>query len=454
MTSFNAAVSFDDASTPFDGPPDNPQTFPDVSLWWSPTTGPLEPPAWEAFPTITVAGQTKGRVRAQDGVQIRRGRSDELGPFEAGTMSLTLDNRDRALDPLNTASSYYGTLKPNVPVQLRAQWAATEHVLFTGLVDAWPQLQHASQNDLVVELACTDLTKVLGPRGFRPYRPFILDTADGQAGRLDVGNQLNDRKPRRPAEYSGARVAELLTTAGVDATLQAVDGGDTRLKADLPADDTLGDYFDRIVRTEAGRFYIAKDGTVTFAARHSAANLTSSATFTDATSSSYRYADLVLDPLDMSVVVNEVRRGVDDDLSVTRRSSGSIRRHGLVSDDQTDLLFADTSEMSYAAGWWLARYGEPRARVKAMTVVPQRAASTLFPFVLAAEVGDRFTVQTQPMDAGVTVAQTVDVESVTHEIGAQFWATTFECSLADTTQYFQIDTATYGQLDAGNLLNY
>ena len=37
------------------------------------------------------------------------------------------------------------------------------------------------------------------------------------------------------------------------------------------------------------------------------------------------------------------------------------------------------------------------------------------PFVLAAEVGDRFTVQAQPMDAGVTVAQTVDVELGSHE---------------------------------------
>lgn len=453
MTQFNAAVAFDDTSA-FDSPPLYSETFPTVSLWWSPTTGPFEAFAWEPFPTITVAGQSRGRVRATEGVKTRRGRSDELGPFEAGTMTLTLDNRDRMFDPLNTGSVWYGKLRPNIPVQLRATWAGTEYVVYTGLVDGWPQEQHQSQNDLTVTLDCTDLSKVLGRRGFRPDRPWILGESDGNAMRLDVGNRLADKKPDLPVQFSGSRVERLLETIGLDESLWDVDGGDTQVKADIPEDDLLIDYLDRIARTEGGRFFITRSGKVAFWSRHHRENRTSEGTFTDAPGGDYKYAELVIDPLDMSLIRNEVRRGVSDDVTITHRKSGSIRRHGLSQDEQTDLLYADTTEMRYAAAWWLSKYGEPRPRVKRMTIVPQRYPGTLFRFVLDCAIGDMFVVQSQPMDTGYTFFQTVQVESVSHEIGAGWWVTEVECSVADTNSYFQLDTAGLGRLDVQNKLDY
>jgi hypothetical protein len=453
MTNFDADILFDDASA-FDSPPLFAETFPTVTLYWSPTTGPLEVPSWEPFPTITVAGQRRGRVRAQDGITTRRGRSDELGPFEAGTMSLTVDNRDRLLDPLNTASDWYGSIRPNIPVQLRATWDATEYVVYTGLVDGWPQVQHGSQNDLVCELDCTDLSKVFARRGFRPDRPFTLNEQDGNASRLGVGNRLADKKPELPNQFSGARVRDLLERAGVDESLMDVDGGDTRVKYDIPTDDTMWVYIDRLARTEGGKFFVTRSGKVAFWARHHTANPTSAATFADTPTSTYRYADLVIDPVDMSLVRNEIRRGTNEDTTVTRRSSSSIRKHGISPDEQTDLLYASATEGRYAAEWVLARYGQPRPRVKRLTILPQRSPSTLFPFVLDCAIGTRFTVTSQPMDTGGTFSQVVEVESVSHQITAGAWVTEIECSVADTTQYFQLNTATYGRLDAGNKLNY
>ena len=452
-TPFNAAVSFDDLSA-FDSPPLISQTFPAVTLYWSPTTGPLEVPAWETFPTITVGVQRRGRVRAQEGITTRRGRSDELGPFEAGTMSLAVDNRDRLLDPLNTASDWYGSIRPNIPVQLRATWGGTEYVVYTGLVDGWPQVQHLSQHDLVCELDCTDLSKVFARRGFRPDRPFTLNEQDGNASRLNVGNRLADKKPQLPNQFSGSRVRDLLERAGVAADQMDVDGGDTRVKADVPSDDTMWTYIDRLARTEGGKFFVTRSGKIAFWARHHDAAPSSAATFTDSSSDVWRYADLVIDPVDMSLVRNEIRRGTDDDTTVTRQSASSIRKHGISPDEQTDLLYASATEARYAAEWWLARYGQPRARVKRLTILPQRSPSTLFPFVLDCAIGRRFTVTSQPMDTGGTFSQVVEVESVSHQITAGGWVTELELSVADTTQYFQLDTATYGRLNAGNKLNY
>jgi hypothetical protein len=49
-------------------------------------------------------------------VQVRRGRSRQLERFTAGNANIVLDNRDRAFDPLNTASAYYGSILPGKQV--------------------------------------------------------------------------------------------------------------------------------------------------------------------------------------------------------------------------------------------------------------------------------------------------------------------------------------------------
>ena len=53
-------------------------------------------------------------------VSINRGRADDLQKVSSGTASLTLSNATRKYDPLNTASVYYGYLKPRRSVRVTA----------------------------------------------------------------------------------------------------------------------------------------------------------------------------------------------------------------------------------------------------------------------------------------------------------------------------------------------
>lgn len=434
-------------------------TFPTLALYWSPTTGPLAAPSWSAFPTITVGGVARSRLRAGDGITIMRGRADELDSFEAGTMTLVLDNRDRALDPMNTSATYLSSLKPRTPIQLRATWNSVEYTLFTGLVDGWPQAQDVSQRDQTVTVTATDQFVVLAERGFRPGSPWILDETDGNASSLDASNRLNDPRPRLPTQPSGERVRYLLELAGWPADLMDVDTGDTVVVKDQPDPDNnkFLDYVDRVARTELGRFFVKADGKVAFWARHHFTSQTSAATFTDAAGSNYRYAGLELNPLDMDLVRNEVVRGNangDDDDVAMKRDSASIAAYGLSADEQTDLLYADRWEAPYACQWILDRYGDPVARAKSLLVRPQRAASTLFPLVLGWEIGQQFSVRSQPMRTGTATTMVVNVEQITHEIGAGEWSTSYTVSLADTAAYFTLDTTTVNVLDSTNLLGY
>lgn len=74
-------------------------------------------------------------------IAIRRGRQDDLGEFEAGTMTVTLDNADESLDHLLASSDIYDAdALPFTPVRLIARKGVTDdlpdgydvRVLFTG----------------------------------------------------------------------------------------------------------------------------------------------------------------------------------------------------------------------------------------------------------------------------------------------------------------------------------
>jgi hypothetical protein len=69
----------------------------------------------------------------------RIGRRDEMDVFQPGTISLTVDNRDRRFDPLNTVGPYYGKLFPGPAnrIRVKATWNSTVYDVFTGYVDGW-----------------------------------------------------------------------------------------------------------------------------------------------------------------------------------------------------------------------------------------------------------------------------------------------------------------------------
>lgn len=149
---------------------------------------------------VTLA-RPDGLTRAKEAVWST-GRSDELDDFEVGTASLVLWDRDRALDPENTAGPYFGDLLPLVPVRIRSQdrvtlvWSDE----FYGYVEGgWEQvLAPKGTGDRRLELV--DLLGVVvghtlpdvfdaavlaqGPAGF-----WVLDSADGE--------QVADRAPGR-----------------------------------------------------------------------------------------------------------------------------------------------------------------------------------------------------------------------------------------------------------------
>lgn len=100
-------------------------------------------------------------VYHRDGINITRGRQDEAGDLEPGTLTLTLNNRDGRFSPRNPASPLYGNVGRNTPIRVTTSGS----VRFTGEVSSLPQRWDLSGKDIWVPLEASGITRRVGQRG-------------------------------------------------------------------------------------------------------------------------------------------------------------------------------------------------------------------------------------------------------------------------------------------------
>lgn len=88
---------------------------------------------------------------------IKVGRDSEFDDASAGSLSLTLDNRDRRFDPNHASGPYFGNLKQGVRVRVTASGTT----IFTGWVRGWPQTLDHRNGFATVPLEAVDALGML-----------------------------------------------------------------------------------------------------------------------------------------------------------------------------------------------------------------------------------------------------------------------------------------------------
>lgn len=176
--------------------------------------------------------------------EIHRGRQHELSEFDAGTVTVILDNRDRRFDPLHLAYTYDdedmiyddpeipydgvgGPYAPNITpfnrIRVTAIWKADVYRLFTGYVESYEMGYEPSNNDAISIIKGVDAFKILNlfsplapfraeVLNLNPYLYWPLDEAEGEgavdlSGNDRVGTESNQPSRRiemdRPVADSG-----------------------------------------------------------------------------------------------------------------------------------------------------------------------------------------------------------------------------------------------------------
>ena len=267
-------------------------------------------------------------------------------------------------------------------------------------------------------------------------------------------------------ESSGERAEQILDLVGWPAADRNIDVGnsDPVAAAGWPLGTTALQYLQLLEQTEAGLLFVARDGDVRFIERH--AWITGDAKYTDpaktftddatlaADHHNYRRLDIDYDD-DLANEVTVQRQhsspqtAVDDD-SVTAFGRQTLTLSGL-------LMRTDNEALDLANATLIGN-ANPRLQVVALELEPE-FDDDLWPVVLAADLGERHTIERTPPVGGDQFTQDSLLQGIDHHVsfrrGQARWVVTcwFAPSLEDAgdLSFLVLNDATKGKLNQNNL---
>lgn len=368
------------------------------------------------------------------GAQIGRGTQHEMGVFEAGTCTLTLDNRAGTFNPWNTASPFYGLLLPMKLVQVRATTGGTTFYRFTGHTSAWPILWPDPLSS-GAELVASD--------AFRLFNTSTLST---------VGLTL---------QASGARIGALLDLIGWPAGARVIDTGSTNIQADvqnLTEAAALG-VLQSVEETEAGALFMDGQGRVRFIQRGALSYSTGAPT------SPYGVVQAVLGdeprvgeiPFQPGPTLGLDELDIYNRAVVTRQGgteqvyddTGSQAAYGVhVWKPSSTVLYTSDAEALNRALYVVTTHAQPITRLAAISVdlndlVEPGTVATM----LGLDLLYRVTVNRHgPPGGGDAFHQDGNVEHISEVISANGWTITLALAPADTSGYWTWGTSEWATL--------
>jgi hypothetical protein len=288
-----------------------------------------------------------------------RGRNSFFDNFSAGSASVVFDNRERELDPLNTASPLYGELYPGRQFSIFVTQGVSTATVFSGYVDSW-EYDYSLEGDATVTVRVID--------AFSYLQNVIISSISA------------------PEELSGARVRRVLANVGWPVSKQNVENGYSTLAAETISEVSVLEYLSKVAQSEFGQFYINRLGTLTFKARNpvsvfSDVRVTNVLGDVNSTSS-----DVMFD-YSFDRMFNDVTLTNDAiPATATASDSASITKYG----ERTqafNVLIASSTEMQSVARGIVTLFANP-------AFIPREVGFNLENFTLS--IPNDFEIQTKP----------------------------------------------------------
>lgn len=333
-------------------------------------------------------------------VSIRRGRNRILSKFEAGTANITLYDLNGDWNPENTASPYYGNLKPLRKIQVYATYNATRYVLFTGFITNYDTNFNKGTDEVSrVTLQCSD--------AFRLFTNSQITTVPGS------GVQL-----------SGARINAILDEVDFPTAFRDIDAGQSTLQADPGTSRTVIAALRNVEDSEFGGFFIDAEGRATFIDRNALTASLGSPVYTFSDTGSGIAFQGALTAYDDTLIVNDVTvtraggtaQNVYDQSSIDTYFIHSGNRDGILV--QTDAEALDQASMLLTT----RKNTEPRIDSVQLNLENGDDVSRCVAG-LNAELLDSVFV-TKAMPGNTTISQTLLIQGLNHDFSNRVMTTT------------------------------
>lgn len=378
--------------------PDAPSISVDIS--WG--TDPADTPAWQSVTT---------RLREY---HARLYRQTELDEFQTGAFTVILANLDRELEPLYAASTLYPDVLPRKRIRVQAKWGSTVYDRVTGFIRGievrWP-----GQEDAVVVLDCADYGAVLN-------RAQV--TLDGY-----------------PEETVTARIGRVLDAIGVPAADRDLDTSTVMCaEVAVPAagqqSQTVGAlaHCRQAAMSDGGYLFVSRDGKVTFHNAQHRRDLASSGTLGDLGAGEIPYRPSLVAGLDDSRLWNRAAVLAADGTREETTDSTSQTAYWPARRDDFQSLCAYPGEAAALASLFVWRYKDPRLRLPKLEVLlaeQGNMTSANVATLLAADVGERFTVKRRPPGGGAAIDQGAHLEGLQEDVVPGGWRLAMDLSPAD-----------------------
>lgn len=386
-------------------------------------------------PTDTARTWTSVSTRLRE-LHMRLYRSAELDDFTIGSMSLVLDNRDRALEPLFAASPYSPNVVPRRPIRYRTFWNSVEYERFWGFTTShsiqWPN----PPRDAITIVDAADIGLLLN-------RDQVL---------------LNEY----PEETADDRINRVLDDINVPAGVRTIDTSDATVAA-VPALDATGggavvsgalQHCQECARSDGGYFFIARNGNLTFHNRRHRLDVlgSPSITFGDVSppaAGEVPYTTDLVGAADDARLWNQSAVLTADGVREESENTVSSARYWRARRDDIQSLLAKPGDAAARASFITWRYGQDTAtlRFPHINVVMIDRTGMDLPALLGADVGTRIRIKRRPPGGGTMIDAQAHIEGISEDVTAQgpHFNTGFDVSPADPIlDEWVLGTSTFG----------
>jgi hypothetical protein len=357
---------------------------------------------------------------------VRRGKSEALDRIDAGIVSITVDNSDRAFDPLYENGPYFGQLIPRREVRV----SCNAQPVFVGFIDDF-DIQYEPGKQSVVRIDVSDAFSVLANSGLQEFTPA--------------------------SELSGERIETVLDRPEVNWPVELRDidlGNSVMLDNDVSEGTPALEYLQLVGNSEFGNLYLSKDGKVSFRERNAVPNTPDIVFSDEIVAGEYigiQFAD-----------VNIVYGSENLYNRIAIENADAIPELAFAEDEpsqliygprtlsQSGLLVQDPDQLQFLADFLLARYKEPQYRFETVTVVMDTLTTVNQDKVLDLEIGDIVLVRFEPSDIPPAIEQYCRIIGINHDWNPASKNISFALERLDFS-IFILDNPVLGVLDEDRL---
>ena len=276
---------------------------------------------------------------------------------------------------------------------------------------------------------------------------------------------------------SGTRIEQVLDHANVPASSRDIATGVSMMSAspDLAGQNIL-EHLLLIAEAENGQLFVSESGVITFRDRHWALQnertdraVLSDASYTGTAATAYGLGTfgsslyggggalpyVLSGPVhhDEALISNVVRVTPNSGNTQTTSDQPSIDAHfERVLEKQWPL--ASDIDAKGASEWMLYNLKDAKLRIPSVTLNGAASPTTMWPVLLAMEIGQRYGFSYSPRGGGTPITRSVIVEGISHSADPSSHTVTVQFSPADTTTYWRLGTTGYSEMGETTRLSY